>query len=780
MTQSKTIFRILCLTFFCLSSLTIELQAQRIFALTGNQLVSFEPSNPSMMISSSGLSGISAGQMLMGIDFRPATGELYGVGYNNATGELRLYTIATATGVCTPVGSASIMVAPQMGDITFDFNPVVDRIRLMGRTRQSYRLHPVTGALLATDGMLAYAASDPNAGASPDIATGTYINSYIAATATTLFNYDAQLNVLTSQVPPNNGTQNTIGASGLMVSGNHPAALDGWFDPMTRTNTVYLAANTGSTNDMLYTINTNNGMATLVGNIGAPVRDIAVQINRMQQTLTGDLVYALTSTQMLVSFDAQMPGMIRQAVSISGVAMGQTLVGMDFRPATGELYAMGYNSTTGEGRLYTIQPNTGMATAIGTANLMLAPAMGNVGFDFNPLVDRIRVTTSKGMNLRLHPVTGQLLAQDSPLSFAAGDVNATKTPNIGAVAYINSFAGATSTILYNYDDVLNILTTQIPPNDGKLNTIGSSGIMLNPNDMSSDLDIYYDARTATNRAYLSANPGNSANDMLYSLNLQTGATTLIGPIGLGIAVVDIAVALNAEVACNTRVNACIQFEVLSTKTDANGNKVIRARITNGCTSGLRDVSFQVQNGTMPVGPAHNSTYMTPNGNSYKVASPFYGAPFTSVRFTAQNGGIKGGVSDIFEYTLPAATSFNLFQVLVRLEDGSQYSAYMSLSKCPLTPFSPVIASDRASDEVDYHLYPNPTSGTINLSTNENVAYVRILNYTGQLIAEMNPDSVESKLHQFEMPTGQPAGVYFLQVMTTGGTVHTERFMYIGR
>jgi hypothetical protein len=45
------------------------------------------------------------------------------------------------------------------------------------------------------------------------------------------------------------------------------------------------------------------------------------------------------------------------------------------------------------------------------------------GFDFNPTVDRIRVVSNTGQNLRLHPVTGVVASTDTPLTFAATDLN---------------------------------------------------------------------------------------------------------------------------------------------------------------------------------------------------------------------------------------------------------------------------------------------------------------------------------------------------------------------
>ncbi len=526
------------------------LTGRLIYALTANNsLISFDSDLPGVVRSLVAVTGITAGQQIMGMDARPATGELFILGYNATTGDAQLYSLNPTTGITTAVGAAPIQLKPAMGKISLDFNPTVDRIRVTGSDNSNYRLNPITGGIAATDGNLAFAAGDVNAGVNPSIGAGAYTNSYIGTTTTTLYNYDDSLNVFTTQIPPNNGTLNTIGTSGITVNTADPTTdLDVFYDAANSANAFYFVANTGTkTADDLYTFNPATGL-TLVGKIGLgiAVYDIAVAIDRnVPTTVTGQLVYALTANNSLIAFDSDLPGVVRSLVVVTGVTTGQTLVGMDFRPATGALFALGYNSATGEARLYTINLMTGVATLAGTETLTLALGAGDVGFDFNPTVDRIRVVGANNANYRLNPITGGLAATDGNLNFAATDVNAGKNPAVGAVAYTNSYNTATTTTLYNYDDSLNVLLTQMPPNNGTLNTVGATGITLNPADPSVDLDIYYDHQSGINRAYLSANTGSSSSDNFYTLDLATGATTPVGLIGQGIAVRDIAVLIDS-------------------------------------------------------------------------------------------------------------------------------------------------------------------------------------------------------------------------------------------
>jgi hypothetical protein len=128
-------------------------------------------------------------------------------------------------------------------------------------------------------------------------------------------------------------------------------------------------------------------------------------------------------------------------VAITGLGAGETILGMDFRPATGQLYALGSTS-----RIYIINLTTGVATQVGTDGAFTLNGT-KFGFDFNPVPDRIRVISNTEQSLRLNPNDGTLTASDIPLAYEPADPNAGTNPTAGAAAYTNSFAGATSTTL---------------------------------------------------------------------------------------------------------------------------------------------------------------------------------------------------------------------------------------------------------------------------------------------------------------------------------------------
>jgi hypothetical protein len=223
----------------------------------------------------------------------------------------------------------------------------------------------------------------------------------------------------------------------------------------------------------------------------------------------------LVGSSTLIGFDSAAPGTVTSTLTVTGLN-GESLNGIDFRPSNGQLYAIG-----GAGGLYTIDTATGAATAVGPG---VPVGTGSVGFAFNPVPDAIRVVTSEDLNLRVNPNTGTTTT-DAPLSYAAGDVNAGGNPTVTAAAYTNQVAGTvTSTTLYGIDAGTRSLVLQSPPNNGVLTTIGLLGLM------NISAEIGFDIEGGTGAAFASFVTGNSAS-RLYSINLSTGAASLLGNFG---------------------------------------------------------------------------------------------------------------------------------------------------------------------------------------------------------------------------------------------------------
>ena len=235
------------------------------------------------------------------------------------------------------------------------------------------------------------------------------------------------------------------------------------------------------------------------------------------------LIYAYKLNNHLISFSASNPGSLLTDIALTGLTTGEYVAGIDFRPATGELFGTTINDA-GVGRIVKINVQTGSVTQVGATTLSLSAA-DFFGVGFNPVVDRLRVVASSGANLRINPDTAAVFT-DTNLSYAAGDVNAASTPTLAHVAYTNSFSGATETAMYGIDTALHVLVKVPSPNDGKLTTVGTLGVNLLPYGG-------FDIQPGTDIAYAALRVATDVGSSLHTINLNTGAATRIGPIGGG-------------------------------------------------------------------------------------------------------------------------------------------------------------------------------------------------------------------------------------------------------
>jgi Domain of unknown function (DUF4394) len=214
----------------------------------------------------------------------------------------------------------------------------------------------------------------------------------------------------------------------------------------------------------------------------------------------------------------------RKVASKADIKGAGPILGIDVRPADGMIYGV-----AGDGSIVTIDAKSGQATPKSKLSEMLKPGVTPT-IDFNPVADRMRVMGSDGTSLRVNVDDGKATV-DGSHKYKDGDANAGKTPKVVAGAYSNSWKGTKATTLYNIDATTGALVSQVPPNDGVLNTIGSLGMAVGGpvafNIVASGED--------KNDAWL------AAGGALYSVDLKTGKATMVGKIeGLSGTLTDIA------------------------------------------------------------------------------------------------------------------------------------------------------------------------------------------------------------------------------------------------
>jgi hypothetical protein len=203
-----------------------------------------------------------------------------------------------------------------------------------------------------------------------------------------------------------------------------------------------------------------------------------------------------------------------KSVQVTGI--DGNLQGIDFRPADGQLYGV-----TDTDNVYVINPRNGRAKLVSKLSSSFNGGFQS-GFDFNPVPDRLRIVGSNDQNFRTNVDNGQVNV-DKPVAYAAGDANTGTDPNITAIAYTNSVAGAKTTQLFGIDYDLDVLVLQDPPNDGNLKTVGKLGVNFGP---LGGFDIFTDAQGKNTAFAISGST-------LYTIDLSTGAAQKVTEIPRG-------------------------------------------------------------------------------------------------------------------------------------------------------------------------------------------------------------------------------------------------------
>lgn len=207
-----------------------------------NNLVFFNTATPGTVSSILAVTGLSAS--ISSLDFRPFNNMLYAL-----TADRRIYTINLATGAATAVSGPLALNGTEFG---FDFNPTIDRLRIVSNTNDNYVFNPNDGSLTVATPVF-YAAGDPNQGADADVTASAYTTSTFGAAAgtTQLYSIDTALDTLTRQAN-SAGTLTSVGSLGVNLG--------------SRTSFDILNADAFAQNGRnLYSVNLTTGTLTQVG-----------------------------------------------------------------------------------------------------------------------------------------------------------------------------------------------------------------------------------------------------------------------------------------------------------------------------------------------------------------------------------------------------------------------------------------------------------------------------------------------------------------------------------
>jgi hypothetical protein len=365
-------------------------------------------------------------------------------------------------------------------------------------TGQNLRLHPETGLVIATEGSITGPAGATITGAA-------YTNNTAGASTTVLYALDPTTDQLYRQAPANDGTLVAVGPLKLNITGG------GGFDIDARTGTALALYPVGG-NPTLFTVDLATGATRVLAAYASTSLDYAEMAIPTQP-----VAYAagFQGLQIFNPLDSS-PLVFKK---VEGLGPAEVLEALDFRPATGQLYALGRNRDPRAGtidpiaRLYTLDLGTGQVTLVGPVS---SPVRGQtLDLDFHPLDDYLRLTTSDRENMRLDPATGRA-TQEIPLS---GDA----IPSGAA----HATDGTGTSTLYVLDNRGSLLYRADAPPTGLLRAVGSLEEPGSRGVSAKGLDIGNTSHTAY--ALLTPLPPLGSPviqvDRMATLNLLTGRAT---------------------------------------------------------------------------------------------------------------------------------------------------------------------------------------------------------------------------------------------------------------
>lgn len=507
---------------------------------TAGQLIRYTSGNINQIVGAAvSITGVQTGETILAIDYRPATGTLYGVGSTS-----RLYVINPLTGVARQIGAGPFTPAISGGIAGFDFNPTVDRIRLVTKSGQNLRLNPEDGTVVATDGNI-------SGGTNVVLGEVAYTNSTQGAASTELYDVDFNSGNLYKQ-DANVGALTLVGSLNVQTI---PVALATYSSAYAAniTNNRPGGFDIASTGEALAVFNNGSVPAIPVGGVSAgppaspssaasavvgtptlfqidlttcKARDLGLipfpaPSNGVAATaLVGlaiapaPVAYAIDETNGLVVFNLTNTPLQTITKPITGLQAGENVLGLDFRPVNGQLYALGSTS-----RIYTINASSGAATAV-SAVPFVPLLSGNIfGVDFNPSADALRVISNTGQNLRINITTGTATV-DGTISGGSKEIT--------GAAYTNNLIPSSATTLFTISTKTDSLYRFANPNDGIMTKVGKLNINVGATDI-----MGFDITTSANNTN---NSGNTAYAILtkgtvtkiYSINLSLGSAVEVG------------------------------------------------------------------------------------------------------------------------------------------------------------------------------------------------------------------------------------------------------------
>jgi hypothetical protein len=229
-------------------------------------------------------------------------------------------------------------------------------------------------------------------------------------------------------------------------------------------------------------------------------------------------MYATTDRGELIRFDSRFPGILTDRVAITGLGAGAALVGIDFRPSTGQLVGVG-----SDGVAYVIDPGSGGAQPIGPP---FSPGLSGTAFgvEVDPVLDALRVVSDTGQNLRISLATGAHLPGSPGAQLGPGAPHVVALGAGGSAFSSLRPAATTLAAVDSASDQVLVLSPAGTLGDGK-----ALGIDIGD---PAGLDLVF-VPGIGDVAYMVATPAGATGASLYRVSLITGRAFRFGAVGTG-------------------------------------------------------------------------------------------------------------------------------------------------------------------------------------------------------------------------------------------------------
>lgn len=513
-----------------------------VFGVRGDaELVRFSATDPSMLETVGTVSALGTGESIVGIDFRPTgptTGDLHAV---TSTGRSLILDpeTAMATVIQTIAGDGTELTGNRIG---VDFNPAANALRIIGDDGKNLRV-PTAALTNPAPAMAVNTLVDGVMGYQQGVTAAAYTNAEVGLEGTVLYVIDTENDVLYTQ-NANLGPLTLVGPLGVDASGVN--GYDIYYSEADMANEHYAALTVGAESG-LYSIDPATGAATLLGALRGNAY-AAVVVARDDDTSPAAQrdVFALAAGDMADQLEpytltlGATPTLVDtgDTLTFNGLMDGERVLGLDIRTTSlEEDKDTGYVLTSAS-RVAAVIDNATDPTVLDLAEAVTlsVPLSGTqFGVDFNPRADLLRILSDTAQNLRVNLQEGRELAGEARaagFAFVDGTPRVTSTaPQIVATAYRANNPGG-GRFQYALDARDSSLARVAVPNDGALVRVGALGVTLPVNGAGAAEQSFDIVPAGSGEIGLAAlRTAGATVSTLYTINLDTGAATAVGPIG---------------------------------------------------------------------------------------------------------------------------------------------------------------------------------------------------------------------------------------------------------